>query len=130
VGDPLEHLGDVERACVERFVARLREVLGETLREVWLFGSFARGDAWSRRMPMNSDVDLLVVTAGEVPAGTRESLLDETYPLYLECGRQISPQYWSAAKLDAPPTAEAVAFKARLLQEGRRIPTPPSGRVR
>jgi predicted nucleotidyltransferase len=106
-----------ERRCVRRFLDLLEEAFDD-LRQVWLFGSFARGDAWGPHMPMNSDIDLLVVTVREVTAEAREALVNETYPLYLECGRQISPQFWSAAKFDDPPTETARTFKEQLLREG------------
>lgn len=116
---PLAHSSDVERACVERFITVLRDACD--VREVWLFGSFARGDAWSRRMPMNSDIDLFVVTQTEPTAERREAILNETYPLYLECGRQLSPQFWTADKLADPPTEKAKAFKQLILREGVRL---------
>jgi hypothetical protein len=51
----------------------------------------------------------------------RETLLNETYPLYLECGRQISVQFWSSAKFDGPPSETARSFKAVVLAEGKRL---------
>jgi len=99
MSDPLVNLQEVERSCAERYLSLLGNALGENLRVVWLFGSFARGDMWPAHMPMNSDIDLLVITESEVSSQTQEALLNETYPLYLECGRQISPQFWSARKL-------------------------------
>ena len=46
---------------METFISELRTGFGSALREVWLFGSRARGDAqdWS-------DFDVLVVAAGDV----------------------------------------------------------------
>ena len=119
--DPFRHFTSSERSCLERFLDTLRSVLGSELLEVWLFGSFARGDMWGPRMPMNSDIDLLVVTAGDVMPDVRESLLNETYPLYLECGRQISTQFWSGAKFDRPTSEASVALKDRLVREGKRL---------
>jgi predicted nucleotidyltransferase len=127
----LPYFEDAERSCVERFLALLHTALGDGLVEVWLFGSFARGDVWSRRMPMNSDIDVLVLTSSDVGPETREALLNETYPLYLECGRQISPQFWSTAKFDDPPSEAARTFKALVVAEGKRIfPVEPEGRPR
>jgi predicted nucleotidyltransferase len=76
-----------------RYCALLRERLGDRLVEVRLFGSAARGDMWPDHSPMHSDIDLLVVTRGVVPEETQEELVNETYPLFLECGRQLSPQF-------------------------------------
>ena len=46
-----------ERAVLERYVAKLRSELANELKGVWLFGSRARGDAYSAE----SDVDVLVL---------------------------------------------------------------------
>src|SRR5205809_7508080 len=55
MSDPLVNLQEVERSCAERYLSLLGNTLGENLRVVWLFGSFARGDMWPAHMPMNSD---------------------------------------------------------------------------
>jgi ribosomal protein S18 acetylase RimI-like enzyme len=95
-------LGAEERACLSRYLILLAERLGDDLESVRMFGSAARGDMWPAQSPMHSDVDLLVLTRGEVPADVQEALLNETYPLYLECGRQLSPQFVPLARLDGP----------------------------
>ncbi|HEV2769306.1 MAG TPA: nucleotidyltransferase domain-containing protein [Solirubrobacteraceae bacterium] len=51
-------LSAAERRMLDRFVAALRERLGDELISVWLFGSRARGEMTD---PL-SDVDVLVVT--------------------------------------------------------------------
>jgi predicted nucleotidyltransferase len=99
------HLSPAERDCLARYLTTLADTLGDRLEAVWLFGSAARGDAWWPGMPIRSDIDLVVVTREPLPEPTREALLDATYPLFLECGRQIGPQFRTAAELDAgPPT--------------------------
>ena len=95
-------LDDLERECLERFCALLHERLGHRLLEVRLFGSAARGDMWPAHSPMHSDVDLLVVTREPVTAREEEELLNETYPLYLECGRQLSPHFFAERRLAEP----------------------------
>jgi hypothetical protein len=50
---------------MERYCALLRERLGEGL----------------------------VESRGEVPEEVQEELVNGTYPLFLECGRQMSPQF-------------------------------------
>jgi predicted nucleotidyltransferase len=82
-----------ERSCLERYAATLAVELGDELDELWLFGSAARGDMWPASAPMRSDIDLLVVTSAELSAERREELVTATYPLFLECGRQIGPQF-------------------------------------
>jgi hypothetical protein len=46
---------------------------------------------WPEGMPMRSGIDLLELTRQPVRAGVAEELVAETYPLFLECGRQIAP---------------------------------------
>ena len=53
-------LSDPERRTVQRFVAMLRDALGDDLRAVWLYGSRARGET----PHPESDVDLLVIADG------------------------------------------------------------------
>lgn len=81
-----------ERACLDRYCALLQSRLGDDLVEVRMFGSAARGDMWPTHSPMHSDVDLLVVTRAPVTDNLETELLDATYPVFLECGRQLSPQ--------------------------------------
>ena len=47
------------RSALEAYAARLREVFGHRLRDVRLFGSYARGEA-----DEDSDVDVLVLVDG------------------------------------------------------------------
>lgn len=55
-------LSDSERRTVQRFVALLLDRLEDDLHAVWLYGSRARGE----RSHADSDVDLLVIAAGDV----------------------------------------------------------------
>ena len=87
----LELLTEVERDCLERYLGLLAERLGDDLVEAVVFGSVARGEAWPAGMPIRSDLDLLVRTRRELPEEEKAALFDLTYPLFLECGRQISP---------------------------------------
>jgi predicted nucleotidyltransferase len=89
----LTALTDVERDGIHRFVELLRDELGSAFEEAWLFGSAARGEMWAEFWPMRSDIDLLVVTAEELAPSRERELLELTYPLYLESGRQISPAF-------------------------------------
>jgi predicted nucleotidyltransferase len=98
------------RSCLDRYVELLRRELGEQLLEIRLFGSVARGEAWPAGMPIRSDVDLLVVTRSPLAADEVERLMDETYPLFLECGRQLGPQFRTAEQLAQPQDEQAAAF--------------------
>jgi predicted nucleotidyltransferase len=101
-----------ERACLERYCALLADRLGERLVEVRMFGSAARGDMWPAHSPMHSDVDLLVVTRAPVGDEEVEDLCNETYPLYLECGRQLSPHFFTEDRLLEPGDERTRAFLA------------------
>jgi hypothetical protein len=70
-------LTELERDCMERYSALLRGRLGERLVEIRL-------------------------TRGEIPGETRDELLNETYPLFVECGRQLSPQFRDKASIYDP----------------------------
>jgi predicted nucleotidyltransferase len=110
-----------ERDCLERYCRLLADRLGPRLVDVRMFGSAARGDMWGVNSPMHSDVDLLVVTTDPVAEPEAEDLLNETYALYLECGRQLSPHFFSAARLAAPDDdltrefLEGIAGEARVV---------------
>ena len=114
-------LNDLERACLARFCELLGERLGEALVEVRMFGSAARGDMWPAHSPMHSDIDLLVITRAAVPEPDREELLNETYPLYLECGRQLSPHFFSEGRLTAPEDERTRDFLRRVEADGVRV---------
>jgi predicted nucleotidyltransferase len=119
-------LNDVEHDCLRRFCELLRERLGEQLREVRVFGSAARGDMWPSHSPMHSDIDLLVVTRLPVPEGDQEDLLNETYPFYLECGRQLSPHFFSERRLAEPEDERTREFLERVAHDF--VPVWPSHR--
>jgi predicted nucleotidyltransferase len=108
-------LTEAERDCLDRYCARLAERLPDLV-AVRMFGSAARGDMWPAHSPMHSDIDLLVVTRGDVGEDVREDLVNETYPLYLECGRQLSPAFMSEARLAEP--GEAAELVTRVAAEG------------
>jgi predicted nucleotidyltransferase len=112
-------LSETERDCLERYLALLAERLGDRLVAVRMFGSAARGDMWSAQSPMHSDVDLLVVTTGAVPEAEQEDLLNETYPLYLECGRQLSPHFFSQRRLTEPGDERTREFLDGIRPEAR-----------
>jgi len=93
-------LSESERRCLQKYVALLRSQLAGRLHSVQLFGSAARGDMWGPDQTFHSDIDVLVVTREPLADEEAEALVNETYPLYLECGRQISPQFFSLARYE------------------------------
>ena len=114
----LEHLNQEERGCVRRYLELIRARLGEDLTQIWLFGSSARGDMWSQKMPMRSDIDLLVLSQNPVPEEVQRDLFDATYGLFLECRRQLAPTFWTLARFAAPEGGKAAEFVARVRREG------------
>ena len=105
-----------ERDCLDRYCTLLRERLGSGLVSIQMFGSAARGDMWAPDSPMHSDVDLLV-TSAELSRQEQEELLNATYPLYLECGRQLSPQFFTEARLSKPEDQRTRALLQRVLKD-------------
>jgi predicted nucleotidyltransferase len=108
----LELLNDVERRTLDAYVALLRERLGERLLAVRVFGSVARGERWPAGMPIRSDLDLLVLVAPPLDPEIVQELLDATYPLFLESGRQISPQFRTPDQHEASPSRDAIEADA------------------
>lgn len=111
------NLSAVERNCLERYLRVLEEALGDELEEVWVFGSVARGESWPGGMRIRSDLDVLVATRAEVGAETEQALVDATYPLFLESGRQIAPTFWSRERLARPPDERARRFLENVRRE-------------
>ena len=105
-------LTHAERDCLARYCALLARQLPD-LEGVRMFGSAARGDMWPDHSSHHSDIDLLVVTRAAVPEAVQEELLNETYPLDLECGRQLSPAFKTAGEV-----AEGSEFLDRVREEG------------
>jgi predicted nucleotidyltransferase len=63
-------LNETERRTVRRTVTMLGDAFGEDLHAVWLYGSRARGERGGR----DSDVDLLVIAAGDTRRNQRLAL--------------------------------------------------------
>lgn len=119
--NPLRHLNAIEQDCVRRYVSLLCEQLGDNLVDVQLFGSAVRGDMWSDRFPIHSDIDVLVLTQEPIAPDMQEELFNATYPLYLECGRQIGPQWRTVEQWASPKNEQAEVFKTNVEAEGQRL---------
>jgi predicted nucleotidyltransferase len=103
-----------ERRCLDAYVDILRAHFGARLERIELFGSAARGDMWAEHQPFRSDIDLLVFTDTPVLDPESDALVDATYPLFLDCGRQISPHFVTEARATAPETDKDRDFFARI----------------
>ena len=114
-------LSEKEWECLRRYVSRLAEELDGRLLEIRMFGSAAREDMWPARSPMHSDIDLLVVTRDEVDDPAQELLINETYPLFLEYGRQLSPHFFSRSRLIDPPDDRTREFLGHVERDGLRV---------
>jgi predicted nucleotidyltransferase len=75
-----------ERRVLDRFIELLEAELGSDLRDVWLYGSRARGEPPGP----HSDVDLLVITAG----GSRRDR-DLVWRLLRRAGGEVGSPSWS-----------------------------------
>jgi len=69
---------------------------------------------------MHSDIDLLVITDDEVDEAEQEALINETYPLFLECGRQLSPHFFGRRRL-AEPDDRTREFLLEVERDGARV---------
>lgn len=66
----LARMGPSERHAVEEFRRRVRELLGDRLRDLRLFGSQARGDTHNE-----SDIDVLVLV-NDLDEATQRAVFD------------------------------------------------------
>jgi predicted nucleotidyltransferase len=109
-----------ERSCLSRYITLVDQRLRDNLLEVIIFGSVARGESWPRGMPIRSDLDVLVVTDMALDESVIQELVDATFPLFLECGRQIGPQFRTAAQLHAN-NESARTFHTNVTRDGIRV---------
>lgn len=101
-------LSEVEQRTLDAYVATLRDALGDRLLAVRIFGSVARDESWPQGMPIRSDLDLLVLVSEPLEGSDEQALIDATLPLFLESGRQISPQFRTPEQHAASPSHEAI----------------------
>jgi predicted nucleotidyltransferase len=101
-------LSDSEARTLDTYVDALRTSLGDRLLAVRIFGSVARGETWPAGMPIRSDLDLLVLVREQLDPQEARVLIDMTLPLFLESGRQISPQFRTPAQHAASPSRDAI----------------------
>jgi hypothetical protein len=72
-------------------------------------------------MPHHSDIDVLIVTATAMPEPQKERLINDTYLLFLEYGRQIDPKFRTLEQFRELARRGEHDFDAHVLEEGRRI---------
>ena len=110
-------LTEAERSCLQRYLDHLVAQIGADLEGVVVFGSVARGESWPQGMPIRSDLDLLVLTNTPLPSDLVNELIDATLPLFLECGRQIGPQFRTPEQL-APKDERTTTFVENVRRDG------------
>lgn len=108
----MDHAGRIRLA--ERFSREARRAWPDRVQDVILFGSVARGDDRD-----DSDIDVLVLWAGDVEEG-RRLLVARACSLLLESGEYLSvkvarPEDYRAAIDGGNPFAEAVRAEGRAL---------------
>ena len=105
---PLAILTEAERRTLDAYVELLRRRLDERLLAVRVFGSVARGESWPQGMPIRSELDLLVLVREPLEPELQQELVNATYPLFLESGRVIGPQFRTPAQHAASPSREGI----------------------
>ena len=119
-------MSPTEEDALEKYVSLLAQRLGDALETVWLFGSAARGDMWSAHSQMHSDIDILVVTSLPLSEAAIDQLGSMTYPICLQCGRQISPAFKTIQEWQADKPSD---FVERVRSEGHRVWPEPAAQV-
>ena len=107
-------LTPAESAAIDEFVAAVRSLLGEELREVRLFGSRARGEGTAE-----SDIDLAVIVTSAGRARRRE-VYDLAFDLGLRHRVQLAPAAITETQL-ADLRARERRFALDLDREGTRL---------
>lgn len=102
------------RPALEAYQERLRSAFGARLREVRLFGSFARGEATE-----TSDVDVLVLV-DDLTSLEMLTAVGEATPVLLDTGLPLSPVAMSTEHFEALRRGER-AFARALDQDGIRL---------
>lgn len=93
------------RPALEAYAARLRAIFGERLRELRLFGSYARGEAHE-----DSDVDVLVLVDGLTDLEIGVVATEAAYTM-IDTGVPISPLPMSTERLEQLRRGERLLAK-------------------
>lgn len=103
---------------LREFKHRVERRFGDRVREVYLFGSRARGD----HQP-DSDADVAVFFAGSIerPFALVAEMVDEAYDLLLERGIYISPKALLEDSLAEPDAYPSPQLTKAVLRDGIRI---------
>jgi hypothetical protein len=119
-------MSPTEEDALEKYVSLLAQRLGDALETVRLFGSAARGDIVACPLPDALRIDILVVTSHPLSEAAIDQLGNMTYPIYLQCGRRISPVFKTIQGWQADKPSD---FVERVRSEGHRV-WPESARLK
>jgi antitoxin ChpS len=102
---------------LEEFKTRLIHRYGAHFREMFLFGSRARGDY---RSDSDADVAVFLDHVADL-VQTQLDMVDESYPMLLSSGIHIQPWVFEIASLDDPDQYRAAHLVKTVQREGVRI---------
>jgi hypothetical protein len=111
-------LSEVDRRTLDAYLALPQDRPGANPASVRVFGSVAPGERWWPGMPIHSHLDLLVLVREPLQPALQQESLDATYPLFLESGRQLGPQFRTPEQLAASPIREVIE------RDGVELPLP------
>ncbi len=106
------HVQNQYQDILEKYVAIVSEKWGESVEDIILFGSVARGDAGE-----DSDIDLLIVVKEE-DYRIRRQMISCAYELQLASGKRISVKVLSKKDFDR---TKNFSFLREVISEGIRI---------
>ena len=113
------HPPEVEEA-MRLFLIALVEAYPDTILDVLLFGSRARGDARP-----DSDVDLAIVMAGDVDAfAIKVKMADLAYDAIVATGIHVSPWPISVETWHEPDLHSNPALVRAMHRDGVKVPKP------
>lgn len=98
---------------VQNFIKSVQELLGDRLKKIILYGSYARGDYKN-----NSDVDIMILTdLNEIEIEEyRDKISDIAYDIELDTGIMLSPVLKNIEKYNS--RIDVVPFYKNIEKEG------------
>jgi len=94
---------------ISRYVSRIRDAFGDSINQVVLFGSYARGEAGPE-----SDIDLMVIT-NDASWDTEYRLITMGYQLFPETGVMLSVKVRTSGEFDQSGN---ISFLRNVKQDG------------
>jgi len=103
-------------AICNRVVNTYKKIYGDDIQEIYLYGSYARGD-----FDEDSDIDFVAIVKGDrgILQKKRDKVLDETVRMDLEYDTITSPHVIPFA--DFKKYGDEIPYYRNIKKEGRRI---------